>query len=176
MVGKVVWAPLILLAMMSGSMPAFAVENYQTNIGPTPLDGANRANVLGRGTVLAKLDGQKFTISGSFAGLATPATQAHLCLGSVMGGVGPVIHDVTVTPAQQGQLSGSVMLTPDQVGALRQGKVYLLVNSQKAPKGNLWGWFQPAHATVGPNVPEQGRWYIPNILQDDGTARKKPQG
>ena len=164
-------APILLC--LAGT-PALAVENYQTDIGPTPLDGSNRPNVLGRGSVRATLEGGKFTLHGSFAGLATPATEAHLCMGSVMGGVGPAIHDVAVTQARSGQLSGSVTLTQEQVEGLKQGKIYLLLNSQKAPKGNLWGWFQPAHATVGPNVPEHGHWYIPNILKDP--VRKKPQG
>src|SRR5215467_9803615 len=84
---------------------AFGIEKYQTNIGPTPLDGSNRANVLGRGSVQATLDGTRFTILGNFAGLATPATDAHLCLGEVMGGVGPAIHDVSVTQANDGKIS-----------------------------------------------------------------------
>lgn len=177
MVWRFVPGPLLLLvACVAPAVPAFAAENYQTNIGPTPLDGSNRANVLGRGVVLATLDGRKFTLQGTFAGLATAATAAHLCMGSVMGGTGPAIHDLTVTQAQSGQVTGSVTLTPEQVTGLKQGKIYLLLDSQKAPKGNLWGWFQPAHRTVGPDVPEYGHWYIPNILQDDNTARKKPQG
>jgi len=173
----VVWkylsGPLILLALCA-SGPALAIENYQTNIGPTPLDGSNRANVLGRGFVSAALDGGKFTLHGTFAGLASPATEAHLCMGMVMGGTGPAIYDVTVTPAQNGQLSAAVALTPDQIAALKQGRIYILLDSQKAPKGNLWGWFQPAHKMAQPDVPEHGHWYIPNILQDE--ARKKPQG
>lgn len=163
------------VACLAGGVPAFA-EKYQTDIGPTPLDGSNRASVLGRGSVLATLDGRKFTLHGSFAGLATPATDAHLCMGSVMGGTGPILYDITVTPAASGQVSGTVTLTPEQVAALKGGKIYLLLASQKAPKGNLWGWFQPAHKTVGPDVPEHGHWYIPNILKDDNTAGKKPQG
>jgi hypothetical protein len=97
-------------------------------------------------------------------------------MGMVMGGTGPAIHDLSVTPAQSGQVTGSVTLTPEEVEGLKQGKIYLLLNSQKAPKGNLWGWFQPAHRTVGPNVPEHGHWYIPNILKDENPVRKKPQG
>ena len=164
---KPVFAPLILAAfwLVSGG-PAFAAEGYQTNMGPTPLDGSNRANVLGRGAVLATLDGAKFTLRGSFAGLATPATDAHLCMGNVMGGTGPAIYDVTVTQAANGEISGAVTFTAEQMAALKAGKIYLLIDSQKAPKGNLWGWFQPAHKTVGPDVPEHGHWYIPNILQD----------
>jgi hypothetical protein len=157
--------------------PAFAADNYQTNIGPTPLNGSNRADVLGRGTVVATLDGSKFTLHGTFAGLATPATEAHLCMGNVMGGTGPVIYDVTVSQAQSGMVSGTVMLTPEQVAALKVGKIYVLLDSQKAPNGNLWGWFQPGHKTVGPDVPQEGQWYLPNLLNDDShTVKKKAQG
>jgi hypothetical protein len=169
--------PLILAAFWLALVgPALAAEGFQTDLGPTPLDGSNRANVLGRGSVTAILEERKFTIQGSFAGLATPATGAHLCMGAVMGATGPVLYDVTATPARSGQVSGSVTLTQEQVTALKKGQIYLLLDSQNAPKGNLWGWFQPAHKTVGPNVPEYGHWYIPSILQDDNTARKKPQG
>src|SRR6185295_17711591 len=157
-------APVTCLLLCA---PAFGIEKYQTNIGPTPLDGSNRANVLGRGSVQATLDGSQFTIVGGFSGLAAPATEAHLCMGNVMGGIGPVIGDVSVTQANDGKISGTLTLSAEQISALKSGKIYLLLSSQKAAKGNLWGWFQPAHKTVGPNVPQQGNWYIPNILPDD---------
>lgn len=176
MVRTLVWGPLLLTAgVMIFCGSAWAAEGYQTYLGPTPLDGSNRANVLGHGAVLARLDGTTFTLNGSFAGLASPATDAHLCLGNVMGGTGPVIFDLMVTQAAQGEVSGHVTFTPEQVAALKAGKIYLLLDSQKAPRGNLWGWFQPAHKTVGPDVPEHGHWYIPNILQDSDTVPKKPQ-
>ena len=174
MVLRIISRPLVaaVFCALFGA-PAFAA-NYQTDIGPTPLDGNNRANVMGRGSVLATLDGNKFTLHGSFAGLSSAATDAHLCLGNVMGGVGPSIFDITVTKAQSGDVMGSVTLTADQVTALKDGKIYVLLNSEKAPKGNLWGWFQPAHKTVGQDVPELGHWYLPNILKDDNN--KDAQG
>ena len=173
-VGKRIWGPLTLaVCWIALAGPGFAGQGYQTNLGPTPLDGSNRANVLGRGAVLANLEGTRFTLHGSFAGLATPATDAHLCMGNVMGGTGPILYDVMVTPAVNGELSATVTFTPEQIAALKAGKIYLLLDSQKAPKGNLWGWFQPAHKTVGQDVPEHGHWYIPNILQDP--SRRNPQ-
>ena len=76
--------------------------------------------------------------------------------------------------AQSGEISGTFTLTPDQVAALKRGKLYVMLDSQSAPKGNLWGWFQPAHVTVGPDVPQMDDWYIPNFLNDDnnGPAKK----
>ena len=176
MISRLVARPLLAALFYAlAAAPALA-ENYQTDIGPTPLDGTNRANIMGRGWVLATLEGSKFTIHGTFAGLSSAATDAHLCLGNVMGGTGPAIHDISVSQAASGEISGSLTLTPAEITALKTGKIYVLLNSQKAPKGNLWGWFQPAHVTVGPDVPQQGNWYLPNILNDDNGAKKDFQG
>jgi hypothetical protein len=154
--------------------PALAADNYQTDIGPTPKNGRQGANVQGRGTVLATLDNNKFSLHGKFSGLSSPATEAHLHIGNVMGGIGPAIGDLAIPQAQSGDISGTFILTPDQVAALKSGKLYVMLDSQSAPKGNLWGWFQPAHVTVGPDVPQMGHWYIPNFLDDApaGPAKK----
>jgi hypothetical protein len=164
--------PLVaaLLCAACGA-PAFAAEKYQTDIGPTPKNGNEGGMVAGRGTVLATLDGNTFTIKGKFSGLATPATEAHLSMGIVMGGTGPAIGDLTIAQAQSGDVSGSFTLTSAQLDALKSGKLYVILNSQKAPKGNLWGWFQPAHATVGPDVPQLGHWYIPNLLKESPPSK-----
>jgi hypothetical protein len=145
--------------------PACAADNYQTDIGPTPKNGRQGTNVQGRGTILATLAGAKFSVHGTFSGLSSPATDAHLCVGTVMGGTGPSIGDLKIPQAEAGAISATVTLTPDQIAALKSGKLYVMLDSQSAPKGNLWGWFQPAHVTVGPDVPQIGHWYIPNLLE-----------
>jgi CHRD domain len=161
-------------AIHFAAAPAFAADNYQTDIGPTPKNGRQEANAQGRGTVLATLDNNKFSLRGRFSGLSSPATDAHLYMGNVMGGVGPAIGDLAIPQSQRGDISGSFTLTPDQVAALKTGRLYVMLNSQSAPKGNLWGWFQPAHVTVGQDVPQMYHWYIPNILVDEpqGPAKK----
>jgi hypothetical protein len=164
----------LVAAILFTAAPAFAIDNYQTDIGPTPKNGRQGANVQGRGTVLATLDKNTFTIQGKFAGLSSPATQARLHMGNVMGGTGPAIGGLKITQAQSGEISGTFTLTPAQVAALKVGKLYVMLDSQSAPKGNLWGWFQPAHVTVPEGVPQMDDWYIPNLLddQDDGPAKK----
>ena len=175
MISRIVSRPLVAAIFCAVfCAPAFATDNYQTDIGPTPKNGRQGANVQGRGTVLAALDNDKFSLHGRFSGLSSPATEAHLYMGNVMGGTGPSIGDLTIAQAQSGDISGTFTLTPDQVAALKSGKLYVMLNSQSAPKGNLWGWFQPAHVTVGPDVPQMGHWYIPNFLDDapPGPAKK----
>jgi hypothetical protein len=161
-------------AIIFAAAPALAAENYQTDIGPTPKNGRQGANVQGRGTVLATLDGNTFTIQGKFAGLSSPATKARLHMANVMGGGGPAIGDLKIPQAQSGAISGTFTLTPEQIAGLKVGKLYVMLDSQSAPKGNLWGWFQPAHVTVPEGVPQMGEWYIPNLLDDrnDSPAKK----
>jgi hypothetical protein len=47
---------------------------------------------------------------------------------------------VAKTDAASGTLSGTVDLTSLQVADLEKGRLYVLVHSEKAPDGNLWGW------------------------------------
>jgi len=162
----------LVAAIHFAAAPAFAADNYQTDIGPTPKNGSQGANVQGRGTVLATLDNNKFSLQGKFSGLSSPATQARLHMGNVMGGTGPAIGDLKIVQAQSGEISGTFTLTPGQIAALKVGKLYVMLDSQSAPKGNLWGWFQPAHVTVGPEVPQMDEWYIPNFLTDDDPKKR----
>jgi len=162
----------LVAAMFFAAAPAIAADNYQTDIGPTPKNGRQGANVQGRGTVLATLDNNRFSLQGKFSGLSSPATEARLHMGNVMGGTGPAIGALKIAQAQSGEISGTFTLTPVQVAALKVGKLYVMLDSQSAPKGNLWGWFQPAHVTVGPDVPQMDDWYIPNFLNDDDPKKR----
>ena len=162
----------LVAAMFFAAAPAWAAENYQTDIGPTAKNGREGPNVQGRGTVLATLDNNKFSLQGKFSGLSSPATEARLHIGNVMGGTGPAIGGLKIVQARSGEISGSFTLTPAQIAALKLGKLYVILDSQSAPKGNLWGWFQPAHVTVGPDEPQMDYWYIPNFLIDEDPKKR----
>jgi len=164
----------VALACAFFCSPAFAVEKFQTDIGPTPKNGRQGAEAQGRGTVLATLDKNTFTIQGKFAGLSSAATAARLHMGNVMGGTGPAIGDLQIPKAKSGEIAGTFTLTPEQRAGLKVGRLYVILDSQSAPTGNLWGWFQPEHETVPEGVPQMGNWYIPNLLDghDDGASKK----
>jgi CHRD domain-containing protein len=134
-------------ALVGSALPLAAQggEKYTARLGWVPTAGAaDRANVTGKGSATGTLSGRKLTIAGSFEGLAAPATIARLHQGVAKGARGAAITDLTVSKAASGMLSGAVDLTPAQVDALRQGKLYIQLHSEKgsAPDGsNLWGWF-----------------------------------
>ncbi len=159
----------LLFAAMALAAPATAAD-YQTNLGPMPLDDETKAVIAGRGDATASYDGKTLTVKGSFHGLPSSATEAHIFQSPYMGVPGEKILDLEVTRSTSGTLSGSYALTGAQAAALRTGKLYIQINSEKAPpgytwgpNGTLWGWLFPAHETVGQDVPQQGHWFIPQL-------------
>jgi hypothetical protein len=156
-------AAAVLAAGQLACGSAFAATTYQAGLGPMPLDAANRVNMLGRGDVTATLDGRSLTVSGQFAGLPSPATAAHLIVGLAIGVPGTEALDLTVSQASSGTVSGTLTLTAKQAAAFRTGKLYLQIDSQKAPSGNLWGWLLPQHVDAAADVPQQGPWFLPQL-------------
>jgi hypothetical protein len=60
-----------------------------------------------------------------------------------MGVPGETFADLTVPHSPWGTITGSVKVSRAIVAALRRGGVYIQINSEKAPNGNLWGWLAP---------------------------------
>jgi hypothetical protein len=138
---------IMMAAALLGSALALRAqsgEKFTARLGWVPTAGPNdRVNVTGKGAATGTLSGRKLTISGTFEGLAAPATVARLHQGIAKGARGAAITDLTITKGASGTLTASVDLTAPQVEALRQGKLYIQLHSEKgvAPDGsNLWGW------------------------------------
>jgi hypothetical protein len=118
-------------------------ETFKARLSPLPASAKNRPDMAGSGTVTATLSGTKLAINGSFNGLLTPATKATLNMAvSPMAGVrGPAIHDLTISKAASGTITGSFDLKPPEVESLKKGGLYVQIHNEKLPDGVLWGWF-----------------------------------
>ena len=123
--------------------PAFAA-GYEAELDPTPFDATNRADVIESiGNVTATLDKGVLNISGSFSNLTSNATGGSFRIGLAKGVPGDSIGGaLTVSHARQGQISGSVKLTSAQAAALAKQSLYIRIDSEKAPDGNLQGWLE----------------------------------
>jgi len=117
-----------------------AEEKFKTRLSPVGIEAAKRAEITGSGSVSAVLAGAKLSITGTFDGMQSPATLAHVHQGVATGVRGPAIGDLTVSPATSGDVAGTLVLTPQQIESLKKGKLYIQIHSEKAPEGNLWGW------------------------------------
>ena len=154
----------LVLAVLAAllSTPALA-EDYAQRLTAAAYDGAMRANVQGDGHVTANLNGRKLTVHGDFSALPSAATGAKLYSGAGIGVPGPALLDLQLAGQNDGTFQGSFTLNAAQLAALKRGHIYVQINSQKAPDGNLWGWLLPAQPFAGPNVPVEGHGFIPQL-------------
>ncbi len=132
--------PTAAVLLITFAAAAQVPVTYKVRLAPVAIDVSMHDRVTGDGNVVATLAGSKLTIDGTFEGLKSNATAAHIHQGTAIGVRGPRILDLTVTKAMSGSISGTFDLTADQLEALRKGKWYVQIHSEKAPEGNLWGW------------------------------------
>ena len=114
-------------------------EVYRARLSVVPLDVAMQANVAGLGQVTATLAGNRLTVTGDASGLKSPATTVAIHRGP-KGIPGPAILQLTVTKATNATISGALDLNAQQVADLRGEQLYVQLNSERAPEGNLRGW------------------------------------
>ncbi|PYR11278.1 MAG: hypothetical protein DMG00_10585, partial [Acidobacteria bacterium] len=118
-------------------------KTFKARLSPVPIDLTMQATVAGKGSLTATLVGAKLSVTGTFEGLRSPATTAHVHKGPVAGVRGPSVFDLVVSKGTSGNITGSIDLTPAQITDLEKGRLYVQLQSEKAPDGNLWGWLMP---------------------------------
>jgi hypothetical protein len=135
---RLAFAALLLAAPVMAAPVSFEAE-----LDPVPFDATNRADVINSiGNVTATLDGSTLSVKGSFSNLASPATGGSFRIGLAKGVPGDAIGTLTVAHARAGDFSGSVKLTGKQAAALKTQALYIRIDSEKAPDGNLQGWLE----------------------------------
>ena len=127
---------------MTTVVVAQSPKTYVSRLSPVPITVDMQSTVAGSGTATAVLNGRRLTIDGKFSGLRTPATVARLHL-APRAARGEAFAELKVSSGTSGTINGAIDLSPDQVQALTRNSVYLQLNSEKAPDGNLWGWLMP---------------------------------
>ena len=119
-----------------------AKPQFRARLAPVPVDLVMQSAITGSGTVTATQQGTRLSLTGSFAGLKTPATIAKIHVGP-KGIRGPAVLDLVVSKATSGAIGGTLDLTPGLIDDLRNSRLYIQLSSEMAPDGNLWGWLLP---------------------------------
>lgn len=132
----------IAAALLLLTAPAFAAR-YEAELDPAPFDATNRADVIESiGNVTADLDGNMLTVKGSFSNFTSLATGGSFRIGLAKGVPGDAIGSLTVDHARQGSFSGTIKLSGAQVAALKRQSLYIRIDSEKSPEGNVQGWLE----------------------------------
>jgi hypothetical protein len=134
----------LILAMTMATIGAAQNQTtFRVRLSPVARDTSMQATVTGSGSATAVLAGTKLTITGEFQDMRSAATVAHIHSGVAAGVRGPAVFDLTVEKAESGKLSGSFNLTAEQIESLHKGRLYIQIQSEKAPEGAVWGWLLP---------------------------------
>jgi hypothetical protein len=137
-----VTAALLSLVSASFAQNRPSAEIFKARLSPVPINISMMATIAGTGSVTATLTGNQLTIQGAFEGLRSPATTVQIHRGpkGIRGPAVANLADLTVTKAEKGTVGGTLELAPDQIADLRNGRLYVQIQSELAPDGNLWGW------------------------------------
>jgi hypothetical protein len=134
---------LATLFVLAGAGASWADASFDFRLSPGPRLVGTRADSSGNGRVAAQLTGSTLSLTGSYQGLLGTPASAQLLMGSAPGVRGPKISDLTISPAANGNVSGSVKLNAAQLAAFHKGGLYVEIDSANAPEGDLWGWVMP---------------------------------
>ena len=116
-----------------------AQEVYRARLSPMPTTPQTVTTILGEGEVILTLNGNSLTVEGNFSGMSSAATGAHIHNGPPAQ-PGPVIHTLEVSQSTEGELSGTLSLSDEQVAALSNNELYIQIHSESNPPGELRGW------------------------------------
>ena len=125
---------LALAALQAAPAP------MRARLSPVPVDATTQTAITGLGSATATLSGTTLTIEGTYKGLQTAATTVKVFESPQRGLRGPLVGQFAAGGGTSGAFSGTVTLTREQAAAFAKGLLYVQLQSEKAPEGNLWGW------------------------------------
>ena len=133
------WLLLVAATALSAQAPA----TLKARLAPVPIDVAMQSTIAGLGTATATLAGSTLTLDGTYQGLVTPATTVRVYESARPGMRGTLVGEFASGGGTSGTFKGTVALTRPHADAFAKGLLYVQIQSEKAPDGNLWGWLTP---------------------------------
>jgi hypothetical protein len=133
-------ALLLSLALAATQTPV----TMRARLAPVPIDVAMQDTIAGLGTASATLSVATLTVDGTYRGLKSAATSVRVFESAKPGLRGPLVGEFASGGGTTGTFKGTVTLTRAQAAAFARGLLYVQLQSEKAPDGNLWGWLSPA--------------------------------
>ena len=112
----------------------------RARLSPVPTDLAMQETIAGLGDATATLAGTTLTVEGTYRGLRSAATSVRVYESPKPGLRGPLVGEFASGGGTTGTFKGTVTLTGEQIAAFTKGLLYVQVQSEQAPEGNLWGW------------------------------------
>jgi hypothetical protein len=129
----------LTVLFLPGDLGAQRTRRFTARLTSMPVDPVTARTTAGLGNATAVLEGNTLRITGTFDGLNSPATLAHVHR-AAKGLRGPKILDLTVTKATSGTIEGTFTLTPMQIDEIDRDRWYLQIDTERNSEGHLRGW------------------------------------
>lgn len=126
-------------AVLAATVHAQNMNSLGGRLAPMPRTAATVATITGEGRVQAELSGNTLTITGTFHGVSSPVTVAHIHQGPIAQ-PGPVVLTINADNATSGNISGTVTLSPELIAALHAESLYVQIHTENNPTGEIRGW------------------------------------
>lgn len=114
-------------------------ETFRARLSPMPTTPQTVSEILGEGEVILTLSGNTLNVAGEFMGMSSMATAAHVHNGPPAQ-PGPVIHTLTISNSNTGEISGNLTLSDAEITELKANNFYIQIHSETNPAGELRGW------------------------------------
>lgn len=165
------WCVVVLLVIVAGATRAFADADWLfiANLTGSQQVPPSGSAATGEAVLRISLSGNNFSMTGSFSGLGSNQTAAHIHGPAGPGGVAPILFTLTSAGTTTGSMSGfGVAITPTQAADGRAGLWYVDVHSVGLPGGEIRGQLLPEPAFV---AVQDGAQVVPAVATDRiGTA------
>ena len=157
---------LLVPALSSSGHLSAQDVSFRARLSPLPVDGRLVRTITGVGQVRAALAGDRLTITGTFRGLASPATAAHVHIAPA-GERGPAVGPLEVSTSPEGDITGSVVLSIEDSAALLAQSLYIQIHSEENPDGELRGWiYDVADLGAEPGNMESESLTVADLMRD----------
>jgi hypothetical protein len=135
-----VGAFLLGYTLAAGQPAVSAPVVMRARLSTVPIDVAMQETITGLGAATATLAGTTLSIEGTYRGLKSPATTVRVFDSPRPGLRGSLVGEFPSGGGTAGTFKGTLTLSREQIAAYGQGRLYVQLQSEGAPDGNLWGW------------------------------------
>ena len=140
-------------------------QQFSGRLSVLPVNPVTVNSMSGEGYVIGTLDDMALMITGTFTGLSSPATAAHIHQ-APPARRGQARFTLEVTTSTSGTIAGSVVLSADQIELLHSRSYYVQVHTENNPDGEIRGWLLPQS-----NAPTLASYHGSQALSGQATYR-----
>ena len=160
---------LFVLCLLAGPLSEVSrtqnSQRFSGRLSVLPVDPVTVNSMSGEGHILGTLNDTNLVITGTFTGLSSPATAAHINQ-APPARRGQARFTLEVTAGVHGTVTGNVVLSLGQIELLDSHSYYVQIHTENNPDGEIRGWLMPQ-----PSAPAPVRYHGSQALSGKTTYR-----